>query len=314
MEFVFQNLPNFEVTCSAFPVGTRKGFDLPGIRGFFTSAKRIRSLRPSVSLDFVGDFRERGFAQLIGSACHHHIGWESGHPHANLIRNPFGTGRPIVVVPKTVVNVYDAHDLMIRALLGEFGYRCATPGSTLRTTGALSSQEYRVGLHPFASQLCKVWPDENWRHLAEQLLAAGYTVRVFCAPNERRVLGRIFGTLVDRVVVISGSLPEFAEAVTRLDLLIGLDSFAVHLAHWARVPSITINAGTPERLWAVPSGCTLAASGGCEHYPCYNRAPCRGTTYENACVRAIGESEVRGAVEMMRSRSMTLSDENHVVT
>ena len=100
--------------------------------------------------------------------------------------------------------------------------------------------------------------------------------------------------------MVTGDIEEFFAAVSRLDLMIGLDSFSVHLAQRAGVSSIMINAGSPPELWRVPSGITLAASGGCRSYPCYNVAPCRGTKYENACVRAIAEADVMAAVQRLQ--------------
>jgi hypothetical protein len=74
------------------------------------------------------------------------------------------------------------------------------------------------------------------------------------------------------------------------------------------VPSITINAGNPPELYAVPDGHTLAASGGCPNYPCFNVAPCRGQRHEHACVKAIDPERVLAAVDaVVRARAWAAS-------
>ena len=302
MAGVFRGIRGCEVICSAFPVGTRKEFGASALLKWASVIARIRAMRPSVSIDFVGDFRERLFGRLTGSERHLHIGWDRHHPHNHLIRNPFGPGHPLVTVPADVPNVYDAHRLMVRSLTGKDPASARDPGRP-GSGSASSGAPYRVGLHPFASQACKRWPGERWAGLASALLDSGCAVVAFSAPGEREALEAMFAGLEGRVAMASGSMDQFADAVASLDLMIGLDSFSVHLAHRLGVPSITINAGTPAELWAVPSGRTLAASGGCAHYPCYNVAPCRGTAYENACVNAVGEAEVLAAVEHFRLES-----------
>lgn len=292
---MFRHIAACEVVCSQFPVGNGRQFGISEFVNFLKAASAIRKLRPSVSIDFVGDFRERFFARLIGSAKHLHIGWSRDHPHARLIRNPVGRGRPLVIVPATVPSAYRAYQMMLDALTdGE------SAGAFQEYRGRHDESAHcsrRVGLHPFASQSCKLWSRRNWTELAVGLVGRGYEVIAFCAPSERDALERIFSSLRDRITLMSGDIDAFVSAVSSLDIMIGLDSFAVHVAGRQGVRSVTINAGVPAELWAVPGGRTLAASGECTHYPCYNVAPCRGTTYENACVNAVSVVQVLGAVE-----------------
>lgn len=303
MAWMFEGVPQCEVVCSSFPVGTRKQFGPREAVRFLTTAARIRALRPTVSLDLVGDFRERAFGRLIGSARHLHIGWEQGHPHARLIRNPFGPGHPLVTVPASIPNVYAAHRLMVQALTHPQYLGGAHNDRQCPDRSARDACEYRVGLHPFASQACKLWPEDNWRGLARELLARNYRLLAFAAPGETEALREIFAGFEADITLLTGDLAQFAAAVSALDVMIGLDSFSVHMAHRQGVPSITINAGAPPELWAVPGGRTLAQSGGCRHYPCYNVAPCRGRPYQNACVGAVTPAQVLAAIDSMPLRA-----------
>ena len=312
MAWMFEDIPNCEVVCSSFPVGTRKEFGARASLQFLRVAARIRVLKPTVFLDFVGDFRERWFARLAGSRRHLQIGWEARHPYTRLIRNPFGRGNPLVTVPASVPNVYAAYELMVAALTGRAdASRRVEPRD--RSRPFRDASRYRVGLHPFASQSCKLWPDVNWASLAQELLRRGFDVFAFSAPGERESLRGVFAGLEARMSLVTGTLSEFAATIATLDVMVGLDSFSVHMAHRQGVPSITINAGAPAELWAIPNGRMLAESGGCSHYPCYNVAPCRGTSHQNACVNAVTPARVLAAIESARLQPATGLFPEHVV-
>jgi heptosyltransferase-3 len=293
--FLFSDIPNCEVICSQFPVGTTKQFGFATALLFIEAAMKIRKRRPSVTLDLVGDFRERWFARMVGSRRHIHIGWEHTHTHSKLIRNPFGIGRPVIKVPAKSASVYAAYQTMLNLLAPDPSH--ASAKQILPTPLISPRWPPRVGLHPFASQPCKLWPAANWRLLTRQLLSRGATLTAFAAPSERDAVKSLFAEFEDSVAIFTGTIPEFANALTRLDLLIGLDSFSVHMAHRQGVSSITINAGTPTETWAVPSGRTLGGAGGCVHYPCYNIPKCRGTSYEYACVKSVSTVQVLDAVD-----------------
>ena len=116
------------------------------------------------------------------------------------------------------------------------------------------------------------------------------------SPSELAALQALFGPLGDGVALVTGDIPNFALAVAGLDALIGLDSFSVHMAQRQGVRSVTVNAGNPAALWAAPGGVTLAHSGGCPHYPCYNVPRCTGTEGEYACVRSVPTDEALAAL------------------
>jgi len=164
--FLFENLHDCDVVVSPFPVGTSKEFGWAGLGCFLRAVRRLRAARPSVTLDLIGDARERLFARLIGSPDHRHIGWALGHPFARIIRNPFGPGRPICTVPASIANVYEAHKIFLNTLTDQGDF---TAVQQMAPSAPIPRPLSRVGLHPFASQVCKLWPMENWRALAAQL-------------------------------------------------------------------------------------------------------------------------------------------------
>ena len=292
--FLFGDLPGCELICSQFPIGTAKQMGGGAVFTFLKAAWRVRHRRPSVSIDLIGDLRDRLFARLAGSPLHLHIGWAEGHPFGRLIRNPFGVGTPFVVVPREVRNVYAAHQLMLRQMVFGCGpqlRRVAAAGDAGMRTG----RALRVGLHPFASQACKLWPAENWRQLALDLIARGAQLSAFGAPSERDALFALFAEFGDKVRLVAGTLQGFGNEAAALDVMVGLDSFAVHMAQRQGTRSVMINAGNPVDLWAPPDGETLGSSGGCAAYPCFNVPSCQGSSHEYACVRSVTRADVARA-------------------
>lgn len=295
--FFFQIDGGCEVVCSQFPVGTRKKFGLGALGTFLDAVRYIRNCRPDVTIDLVGDIRERLFARLLGSPQHLHIGWARDHAFRRMIRNPFGPGKPLVLVPATVPSVYSGHQMMLDALMpsphGE-----AVTGVRSRTRRMAARP--RVGLHPFASQRHRLWPGENWRQLAQELIAEGVHLYGFGAPTERRRLLDIFGEVDGRIEFITEDMESFARHLRSLDVLVGLNSFAVHMAWREGARTVMINGPTPEQLWSVPSGGrVLATSGGCPHYPCFDVPQCVGREKEYVCVRGISVWAVLEAVKSL---------------
>lgn len=305
--FLFKEIPDCEVVCSQFPVGTAKQFAGLEVLRFVRAAWRIRKLRPDVSIDLIGDMRERMFAWLIGAARHLYLGWADGHPFNQLIRNHLGRGGPILTVPAGKPNVYTAHRLMLNALVPE---RSGSVESVAVPGPECGQTELLVGLHPLASQECKLWPVENWRTLIDVLLRSGATIVVFGAPSERAALLGMLSGFTDRVSVITEDIEGFARHLAKLDVLVGLDSFSVHLAWRLGVRSVMINAGNPPDLWNVPSlNRVLSGTGGCAHYPCYNVPRCVGSSMEYACVKSTSPEAVVRAIRSLVGEAFEPADE-----
>jgi heptosyltransferase-3 len=223
-----------------------------------------------------------------------HIGWAAGHPFARIIRNPFGRGSPTLTIPKGTINVYSAYQLMLETLAP---CREPTGNSVGAQAGRGAAGALRIGLHPFASQECKLWPAENWRQLIAGLMQERAEIWAFGAPSDRQALIRLLGNAAEHVRVVTESVESFATQLGKVDVLVGLDSFAVHLARREGVRSIMINAGNPPEFWSVPDAAVLASSGGCSHYPCFNVPRCKGSAGEYACVKSISVAQVLQSVK-----------------
>ncbi len=291
--FLFDDIPGCRVVMSNFPIGTSKNFGAAAALQLIRSVREIRRLRPTLTMDLTGDFRERFLGRLIGPQPHLHPGWAENHSFKRMNRNPFGEGTPTVVVPANVTNVYDSHRLLLEHLVG-----ARRPCRTGKTTApdAQPSPTFAIGLHPFASQACRLWPEESWTQLAAQLLDSGAIVSAFGAPSERSKLEALFGNLGGRVRLVTESLPDFAAALSRLDLLVGLDSFSIHMAENVGTATVFINGANNPALFSPPHAEVVASSGGCTAWPCYNKPTCVGGASEYACIRSIDVDRVRDAI------------------
>ncbi|HSI48433.1 MAG TPA: glycosyltransferase family 9 protein [Ideonella sp.] len=300
--FLFDGLPNCKLVRSDFPVGTGRGPMHKAFIDMLRGARLVWRERPDCSLDYVGDFRERQFARLAGVCRQLHIGWAPEHAHSRIIRNPLGPGAPLYVVPSDVPNVYAAYQAFNDRLLALRGL--SSPGSAAVPSAVRASAEpLAVGLHPFASQDCRKWPFISWTTLVEALLRAGIAPTAFGAPSDLPALQAMFGRFGDQVRLVTGSIPEFAQELGRLDLMVGLDSFSVHMAERLGVDSIFINGANDPTLFSPPRAAVLQSSGGCAAWPCYNKPTCVGMVNEYACIRSVSVNDVYSAItERLLSR------------
>jgi heptosyltransferase-3 len=298
MAFFFEGITGCVVVCSQFPIATIKQFRMRATLDFLRAAREIRGQHPSVSIDLIGDVRERAFAKLAGSRRHIHIGWAFDHPFNRLIRNPFGRGKPAVIVPTATLNIYDAYYLMLEHLIPSAprnpSRSIVSAKNRLRQNG---KNRPRIGLHPLASQRSKLWPFERWAILASEFLRMGVDVAVFGAPGERAQLESIFAQVVNQISIVTETLQGMARAVEAIDVAVGLDSFFVHHAASVGTRSIVLMGGNHPAIWAPPNADVLSGSGGCIYYPCYNKPKCLGSKTEFACIKSISVETVLAAVK-----------------
>jgi heptosyltransferase-3 len=287
--FLYKKLPRCEVIESSFPVGTDKQFGLKGIIGFIKALKRLRHLKPTVTVDMIGDFRELLFARLIGRQKHLYIAWSKDHTFSRIIRNPIKRSKPVCLIHKEISNIYDAYKIFTDHISN-----ASSENNTNTLAVELSNKKpiKRVGLHPFASQKCKLWPGKNWKELAKWLINNNISVIVYGSKKERKSIDKIFGDISQRMEIVTAGIEGFYTDVSKLDLMIGLDSLSVHIAEINNIRSIMINACNHPQLWVPPLSESISQSGGCKSYPCLNKPVCIGSKEEFACIKSIEVDEI----------------------
>lgn len=257
---------------SGFPVAGIKSWDIIAL------IKTIWTLRKEhydLAIDTMGDFRERFLLWLVHPKRIVSIEREKGSPFNRLIRRGLSFLVEPVPISKDMVNVYS----QLNYLLGSLGIQRQTRQSSDQS----SYQNPRIiGIHPFASQECRLWDWKKWDELYNILLKKGCAVHFFCSPNERKTLEeniKIHG----KTRVIAGNLQEFLKVLQRVDLLICLDSFAVHASYSLGVRSIMLNGANDFHIWQTPLTTVLTGAFDCKYWPCYNKPKCN----DYQCVRSI---------------------------
>ena len=272
-----------------FPMGTTKGFSLVEARELWGTMSRLRRLRFDICVNNSGDIRESLLGKLSGASENFGPIWEPGHPYRRLIRAA-GVRYLLddtVSVPSSCPNVYDAHLKMARSL-GEADLCLDDLVSGFGRT--LKRRAEHVGLHPSATQECRLWPRDKWIELAERLLALGLEVSVFGSEGERAQLRTEFGHLVERerFSICVGGLESFLRALSGIGVMVALDSFAMHAAFFGGCRVVVINGANDSRIWAPPGSVVLENGGSCPRYPCYNSPSCGdGLVGLYSCIRAI---------------------------
>lgn len=296
--FLFADIPSCHVVVSNFPIGaTLKPFLRGRVWSFLRAIAAIRRMQPTETLELVSDVRERTICQLLGARRNLSAAWSPGH----LFRrhNRMGAFKPskLVTIPASTTNLYASFDLVLDALLGS-AHRPLNQGTDIQTVLARSRAGHplRIGIHPFASSACKLWPDAHWHELLQGLRRDHPDARLilFGAPADREQLERMRSAagVVDEI--FTASLPEFKRRMEGIDLLVGLDSFSVHLARSQGAATIVLVGPNDPRLFTPPGGVAITHPGRCPHQPCGGKPRCEGTPYQYACMHDISPEQVLG--------------------
>ena len=256
------------------------GFPIAGLKSWnvIELIKTIWTLRKEhydLAIDTVGDFRERFLLWLVRPKRTVSIERENGSPFNRLIRRGLSFLVEPVTIPKDMVNVY----AQLAYLLGYLGVQKRTS-----ETNDLSVHKKTriIGIHPFASQECRLWDWKKWDELYKSLLKKGYVVNFFCSPKEREILEHHI-KIRGNSKIVAGNMQEFLKALQRVDLLICLDSFAVHASYSLGVRSIMLNGANDFHIWQTPLTTVLTGAFDCKYWPCYNKPKCN----DYQCVRSI---------------------------
>jgi heptosyltransferase-3 len=280
-----------------FPWGTVKNFG-PGEA--FRLMKTLFALRREKfdrCFNNFGDGRENFIGRLSGARENSAILISDQNRFRPIIRRgPASLVDHWIPVPDSVFNVYD----IARFCAERFDCKKIEPPKIFLKTAPRPrefSPSVLVGIHPTASQESKMWTWPKWSEVVDGIVGSGRAVRLFCAPGERALVeGHLPPVRWGGMVEISASpVREFLNALAGVDLLIGLDSFSVHAAHALGVPSVMLSGATDTEGWAPPSATVLSKGNLCEHYPCFNKPKCKGTSGEFVCMREIEASEVLAA-------------------
>jgi len=294
--FLFEGIKQCDVVCSDFPMGaTIQSFIRGGFRSFWAAVRRIRSEHPTETLELVSDIRERLVCRLLGAGRNLFPAWEVGHPFRSYSRMGRFQQAALVTIPKTVTSLYAAYDMVLSVLIGS-GHAPFSPKINWPLLSICAPSEWhgQLGIHPFASVPFKLWPEHHWLSFLNALRVTYPNTRVvlFGSPADRGNLESLARRAGGGIEIFAASLGEFKARLLGVDLLIGLDSFSVHLAQSQGVPALILVGPSDPRLFNPPGAKSIACLGSCIHQPCGGRPKCIGTSFQYACMSSITPTQV----------------------
>lgn len=277
---VFTDNPHINhIYLGKFPINNYKSYDIITL---FRMIFLLRKEKYDYCLDLMGDFREQLIVKMIAGDKAYSVKRSKAHPFCRLIHS-LPVKLNTIFIPDTIVNFYKQCSYVLGCLEIQPSFFKMTNRKGL----------HRIGIHPMASQDCKMWTYEKWRILIGKLCKDGYEVVLFCSPAERVHVYEHFAVFdeIRTFSICAVDLQQFFHRLEKLDLLIGLDSFSIHAAYSLGLPNILLCGGNDYRLWETPSSKVVVHPTECKYWPCYNRPKCEGKD-KYKCIRSINPDEV----------------------
>lgn len=284
------------IVTAQFPIaGGAPKFIKGGWIDLIKSILQLRKLNIDISLDFIGDTRESLLGALIGSKKHYSPKWDPGHWMGKLI---WQNKVPLVqYLPVTAQDEW-VYGFIPKFLSTALGAPLITKVNEEQTNGALSTPT-KIAFHPYSSQSFKQWPTQNWISLARLLNKQSISPAIICSSSEAKIAHQDFSHLGQLLTITECiSIDSLISEINKIDVLIGVDSFLVHLASALGKKTIVINAGNLPQYWVPPNSQAIGQSGSCNYYPCFNQPKCLGTPNESACIKSISPDQILSAVEL----------------
>ena len=170
----------------------------------------------------------------------------------------------------------------------------------------------RIVLNVNSSDLSwhRMWPEQHWVNLAEQLLRDPVVELVFPGgPNERERVERIVSRLnhPGRIFNVAGttSLLEIMRVLLDAELVVSVDSGIMHLAAWMDVPLLGMFGPETPSLYAPRSPRAMVLSARLPCSPCLSVAAEKITRcQDNQCMKRITPAEVYRTCRIIIEKSI----------
>ncbi len=285
-----------------------------GLVEFVKYVKRVRSLGPSVCLDFHSNARS-AFLSLL-SGARERVGFD-----VRIRKIAYTT-----VVPRAetengrIVRRHSAASALALARRADPAVRAEAALASLNVTreaadhgrallqgAGISAGEITrglaVGLNPGKPYPAKAWPEDNFARLARELRERGKRVVILWGPGERETAERV-QNLAGGAATVSPAvtLPELPGFLKNFGWIVTIDSGLKHLAVCARVPTVTLFGSTSPEEWHMGTKRDSYIWRGFSCSPCRRRecpfgAPCMSTILVEDVLREIDRIESTGEGE-----------------
>jgi ADP-heptose:LPS heptosyltransferase len=294
---LFELMGFTNIVTSQFPIagGTSKvarecGFSL--IKAIY----QLRKMHIDASIDFIGDSREAFLGWLISGQKHHSPRWSTTHWMHKLIWNfkiPFVN---YIKVDSNQDRVYQ----IIPSLLSKL------TGKEIRLESSITpiSNAPSVAFHVFPSARFREWPMENWLLLADMLNTIGIQPTLICTQAEQGHAEKLFKSNTSLSIRACPSIKDLIIEIQKIDLLVGVDSFLIHLASALDKRTISLVAGNLPHWWSPDEAVVIAQSGGCAAYPCAHQPICLGKQTESQCIKSVEPTQVMTSIHAALSSAL----------
>lgn len=282
-----------------FPVFGHHKRDTGALQRAVRATRQARRTAYDFCINLIGDLRESMIGRLSGAVWNIGPLWDSGHVFKKRMTDKcagwfLNSG---IRIPPHLFSYYDSLSFFAQSL-GlpapfeiEFGHagQCR-----LRETGP-----FRISLHPGASHPSRHWPKSKWKELIACLHQKGYEMQLLGSKQESSQLLDDFGNEVSRfgVQIVAEGFTDLLAALSRSDLLIGMDSLSAHAAFASSIRSVVLHGPSDPRIMTPPGGVPLSAGTLCSRFPCNYHYPCQGGDREYVCCREISVNSVLTAVD-----------------
>lgn len=280
------------------------GYDRRGEHaGWRGMSRLIRSLpvpRYDVIVDLQGKLRTRVFAARVPAGRRVTM---SKRTLAGAVRSLFGNDPPID--DRHTVDLY----LAALAPLGA-GPGDRRPRLTAPSTGREVQARLQIGLGIGTTHPTKRWPPERFGALGHRLAAELPNPCFFPigGPGDRVLIDQVRAALpagrVTALDVASLDVSGLTELISKLDLLITVDSGPAHLAAALDVPTVVLFGPTSPRRWGPIGDAHRVVTLGLECSPCSNVGSerCPIPARDHQCMKQLPVDDVaRAALEVLES-------------
>src|SRR5258708_23287244 len=260
---------------------------------------KLRKHKYDYCVNLIGDVRECFVGRLLKSTWNIAPIWGSGHLFKHKMTDRFARlfVNCGIVIPTEIASYYDS----LTYFAGKLGLS-GLNWQHARKRVERNDSRGCIALHPGASHPSRHWPVAKWKQLMSKLYARGDDLVLFGAPQECSNLKVDFADEIRemRIALVAGDIAKFRDNLSQVDLLIGMDSFSVHLAHALSLKTVVLNGSSDPRILAPPGSLAISAGHLSQDYPCNYKYSCRNQTHEYICCRGIELDAVRDAVEQLK--------------
>jgi ADP-heptose:LPS heptosyltransferase len=159
------------------------------------------------------------------------------------------------------------------------------------------SETTKIGIAPFAAYKGKSYPPERMAEVVEHLTTKGFSVFLFGGADDKSVLDE-WQSRYPHCLSMAGklTLTEELQLMSKLDLMLSMDSANMHLASLVNVPVVSIWGATHPYAgftgWGQSPENIVQAELSCRPCSVYGNKPCRRKDKAYACLNEISPGTI----------------------